>query len=280
MGALAAILAALNALANALGAVLVPLAWVPAWVSLAAVSVLTGGAMLVMFKYTSNQRAIKRARRQIRANLLAVRLFKESVRVGVRAQRRVFGGAMKLLLYSVVPVLAMTVPMALFIAQLAAWYQTAPLPVGEETVVTVKLGGEPGAPLPAVSLAPDSAFEVLAGPVRATSAREVCWSIRARQPGYHVLKFVVDGQEVEKELAVGRGVMRVSPIRPARGSLLEQLEYPRETAFGRDSVVQRIEIEYPTRAGRVSGTDNWLISWFVVSCVAGFCLRGVLKVNI
>jgi uncharacterized membrane protein (DUF106 family) len=279
MNVLTSIVVALNALANALGALLYPIGLLPGWLSVTLVAVLTGAAMLLMFKYTSNQRAIKRVRCGIRANLLAVKLFKDNVRVGLRAQRRVLFGAFRLLLLAIVPILVMAVPTVLLVAQLAAWYQAAPLPVGEETVVTVKLNSAPDAPVPAVELVPTDAVEDLSGPVCAASEGEVSWNLRAREPGYHRLQFRIDGQVVEKELAVGTGVMRVSPIRPARTLSEALLENPREEPFGGDSVVRSIEIEYPTRSSWTSGTDYWVIYWFAVSFVAGFCLRGVLGVN-
>src|SRR5262249_52500652 len=152
---------ALNGVTNALGRVLAPIGLLPGWLSATLVAVVTGVAMLVAFKYTSNQRAIKRVRSDIRANLLTVKLFKDSFAVGLRAQGRVLRGAFRLLLLAVVPILVMAVPMVLLLAQLGLWYQAAPLPVGEEAVVTVQLSGEPGTPLPAVELSPDDAVENL-----------------------------------------------------------------------------------------------------------------------
>jgi hypothetical protein len=280
MNLLTSIVVALNAVANALGALLYPIGWLPGWLSATVVAVLTGAAMLLAFKYTSNQRAIRRVRCSIRANLLAVKLFKDSIRVGLRAQRRVLFGALRLLLLALVPVLVMAVPMALLLAQLAAWYQAAPLPVGEEAVVVVALNGEPGAPVPVVELLPTDAVEDLSGPVRIASQREVCWNIRARQPGYHRLQFRIDGEVVEKELAVGKGVMRVSPIRPERKWSQKLIEYPREEPFGDESAVKSIAIDYPARSSWTCGADNWIIYWFVVSLAAGFCLRGALGVNL
>lgn len=279
MNALTSVVVALSGVANALGQALAPIGLLPGWLSATLVAVLTGAAMLVAFKYTSNQRAIKRVRRGIRANLLAVKLFKDNIRVGLRSQAGVFAGAFRLLVLAVVPILVMTAPMVLLLAQLGVWYQAAPLPVEAETVVTVKLSGEPGTPLPPVELVPTGAVEVLTGAVRVTSEREVCWSVRALQPGYHRLTFHVGGQTVDKELAVGTGVMRVSPTRPAWDWSAVLLN-PREQPFGRDSVVKSIEVEYPERSSWTHGTDNWVIYWFAVSLAAGFCLRGVFKVNL
>src|SRR5262245_55790156 len=179
---LVSVIVGLNTVANALGSLLVPIGWMPDWLSATLVAVATGVAMLVMFKYTSNQRAIKRVRRGIRANRLAAKLFSDNAGLGFRAQGRVLFGAFRLLLLAVVPILAMTVPMVLLLAQLGLWYQAAPLRVGEEAVVVVKLNADSTA-----ELAPSEAVEDVSGPVRVISRREVCWNIRARQPGYHRL---------------------------------------------------------------------------------------------
>ena len=130
----------LNALANRCAAILLaPVAWVPGWVSATVIAAVTGVLMLLIFKYTSQQAAIKRTRSQIKANLLALSLFKDNVWVGLRAQGRILANAGKLMLLAVVPMLVMTLPMVLLLGQLALWYQARPLNVGEEAVVTVKL---------------------------------------------------------------------------------------------------------------------------------------------
>jgi hypothetical protein len=278
MSAVASVLVALNTLANALGWLLSPIGLLPGWLSATVVSVLTGALLLLAFKYTSNQAAIRRVRREIRADLLAVKLFKDDVRIGLRAQRRVLVGAGRLFLLALVPVAAMTVPMVLLLAQLGAWYQAAPLPVGADTTVTVKLSG--GTAAPAVELVPTDAVEDRSGPVRVASRGEVCWTVRARQAGYHRLQFRAGGQTVEKELAVGTGVMRVSPVRPARRVSPDLLSYPLEEPLGPDSAVQSVAVEYPARDASISGSDNWIVYWFVVATAAGFCLRGALGVNL
>ena len=58
------------------------------------------------------------------------------------------------------------------------------------------------------------------------------------------------------------------------------LTHPREEPFAPDSPVQSIEIDYPRRESWTSGSDWWVAYWFVVSLVAAFCFKGVLKVNV
>jgi hypothetical protein len=270
----------LNALANALGsALLAPVAVLPGWLSATVVAAATGVFFLVVFKYTSNQRAIKRARDDINANLLALKLFKDSAPVALRAQGRILVGAFRLMLLALVPILVMTVPAILLLGQLSLWYEARPLRVGEEAVVTLKLSGEAADALPEVSLAPTGAAEVVTGPVRVLSKREACWLVRAREAGQHELVFLVGGQPVGKELSVGDGLMRVSKQRPD-WSASDALLHPREPPFRPESPVRSIEVAYPDRDAKTSGTGWWVIYWFAVSMVAAICFRRWLGVNV
>jgi hypothetical protein len=270
----------LNAFANALGQwILTPLAVLPGWLSATLVAAATGVLMLVAFKYTSNQRAIKRVKDDIKANLLALKLFKDSAWVVLCAQGRILRSAGWLLVYSLVPMLVMVVPVLLILGQLALWYQSRPLQVGEEAVLTLKLNGDAESAWPEVRLEPPDAIETVLGPVRIRSQREVCWNIRARANGYHCLVFQVGEQTGEKELAVGEGFMRVSTLRPG-WRWTDTLLNPAEKPFGPDSAIQSIAIDYPERSSWTSGTDWWVGYWFVVSLLSGFCFRGLLNVNV
>ena len=143
--------------------------------------------------------------------------------------------------------------MTLILGQLGLWYQARPLRVGEEAVITLKLGGDAGSPWPAVSLEPTDAVEVTAGPVRVRSKREVCWNVKARQPGSHRLVFQVGDRTIAKELAVGDGFMRVSAERPGwdwSAILLNPWEEP----FRPGDPVRSIAIAYPERISWTSGT--------------------------
>jgi hypothetical protein len=269
----------LNAAANKVAAVvLAPIAWLPGWLSATLIAIATGVLMLLAFKYTSNQAAIKRTRNGIKANLLALSLFKDSVLVGLRAQGGILLGAGRLMRLSIVPILVMLVPMCLLLGQLALWYQARPLHVGEEVVVTVHLK-EDRAALPDVALVPSSAITTVVGPVRVPSKNMVCWSIVASEAGRHPLAFEAEGQSYTKELAVGDAFMPTSLVRPS-WSWSEALVHPREKPFSPDSPVQSIEVAYPQRASWTSGTDWWLVYWFAVSMIAAVAARPLLNVNI
>jgi hypothetical protein len=267
----------LNAAANTLGQVLFFIGYLPGWLSATLIAAASGIAMLLVFKYTSNQRAVKRARGAIRANLLAVKLFYDNRLLGFRALGGVLMGAMRLLALAVVPILVMLVPVTLLLGQLGLWYQARPLHVGEDAVITLKLNNS--SEWPAARLERGYGFTDTHGPVRVLSQREICWNVRAEKNGYKRLVFQVGSETIAKELAVGNGLLRVNTRRPD-WDWSEALLHPAEQPFTPASPVQSIEIEYPASSSWTTGANRWVYYWFAVSLLTGFCLRGVFKVNL
>lgn len=251
----------------------------PGWLSNTIVSAVSGVVLLILFKYTSNQTAIGRVKDDIKANLLALKLFKDTLSVTFRSQGRVFLGAFKLLRYAAWPLMVMMMPVTMELGQMGLWYQWRPLHVGEESLVTLTLGGNPNDEMPAVTVASISGADVTLGPVRIVSQREVVWRIQASESGSHVIVFEVDGQKIEKELVVGDGYRRASAVRPPR-EWTEILLHPTEAPFAKDSIVQSIRIDYPNRSSWTSGTDWWLAYFFVASLVFAYAAKPFLNVKI
>ncbi|MDY0168746.1 MAG: hypothetical protein RBS80_19510 [Thermoguttaceae bacterium] len=259
--------------------VLWPIAVMPGWASATLVAAVTSVLMLAVFKVTSNQAAIRRVRNDIKANMLALSLFKDSVGVGLRAQGRILLAAGRLLALSIVPMLIMLPPTCLLLGQLGLWYQARPLRVGEEAVVTVYLAGDAAEALPEVELAGSGDWAPTGSPVRVPPRRMICWNVQAKAPGRHRLSFWIGDAEFDKELAVGDGFMPTSQRRP-EWSWTAALLHPRETPFAANSPVQSIEVAYPGRSSWTSGTDSWLVYWFVVSLLAAFAAKPLLRVDL
>ncbi len=280
MGFLVALITWVNVITNAIcGLLLVPVAVVPGWLSITVISAVVGVLLLVIFKYTSNQKAIGCVRDDIKANLLAVKLFKDSISVAFRLQGRVFAGAFKLLFYAIVPMLVMIVPVCLILAQMGLWYQARPLRVGDETaVVKLKLNDDLTT-LPQVTLESLPATRTMIGPVRVFSKKEIYWKIAPVEEGTHNLGLHVGDRQYEKQLAVGDGFMRVSPKRPGANPA-DILLYPLEKPFAAESRVYSISIDYPERDSWINGTDWWIVYFFIASMVFAFIFKPFLKVRI
>ena len=273
-------LAGVNTLANAAGNLLQsPVAACPGWLSLTVMSAGAGVLALLVFKHTSNQKAIGRVRDEIRANLLAVKLYPDSFSVAMRSQARVVAGSFRLLVYSVVPMLVLIGPVCLLLAQMGTWYQARPLRP-EDGQVTVKcIMSDRLDSLPQVTLDSLPAAPLLAGPVRVTGKREIYFKLQPLENGNHSLVFRVGDGRYEKRMTIGKGFMRVSPLRPG-ASLGDVLMYPLEKPFTSGDPIQSIRIAYPTRESKIYGTDWWVGYFFLASMAFAVLCKPFLKVRI
>ncbi len=254
------------------------IAGLPGWLSITAISAVTGVFLLIVFKHTSNQKAIGCTRDKIKAQLLAMKLFKDFIPVVLKSQVRILVNAFLLLFHSLRPTAVMIIPFSLLLGQLGLWYQARPLKVGEEAVITMQLSGSETDAWPQVILDPSSAIQITTDGVRVFSKREIFWKAEALQAGQHQLTFLVDGQPVEKDLAVGEGFMRVSGKRPGY-HIADLFMHPFEKPFDGDSAVQSIQIGYPDRVSKINGTDWWVFYLFIASMVFALALKPVLKVK-
>lgn len=272
------------------------LAPLPVWAGLTIISVLAGVVMLIAFKFLSNQKAIGRAKDDIKANLLALKLFKDDLGVTFRSQWRLLKAILRLQRYVLTPVLILMPPMLLALAQMGIRYQWRPLHVGEQALVIAAvapsddsaptarnaLRAEPGASAyrSDISLslqnAPGIAVEVDALP----GGGKIIWRIRAEEPGRHNLAFVApDGSNITKDLVVGDGALyRVHPIRPAE-AWTQQLLYPAEAPIPAGIGLASLELTYPDRSHWFYGANWWVLSFFVVSMLTAIALKPVFRVR-
>jgi hypothetical protein len=282
MNVLNAVLAKLTSL------VLAPFVGLPAQVALVVVAAVAGVLAALAFRYTSNQTALKRVADQVRANLLAMRLFREDLRAAFSAQAGLFKASILRLWYSLPPLAVLIVPFVLLLAQLAMWYEFRPLVPGEKALVEVRVAPEAWEHYAGLQLEPPVGVNATV-PVRNGHDHVVTWRVSAQKaalkhnPG--TLRFVLDGQEVaEKHLAVAddgaaNRLLRFCPVRPGT-SFWERLVYPGEPAFDSDSPVQGISIRCGSRTNTIFGLAiPWWATFFIVSIVAALLLKPFIKVQ-
>ena len=259
-------------IADGVYAVLSPL---PIWLGLSLISAVAGVVILVAFGYLSNQAAIVRAKDDIKAHLLALKLFKDELRVTFASQFRLLWAIGRLQRHMLLPILILLLPMVLVLAQMGVRYQWRPLHVGEQTVIRMKLKGPFGEGAD-IKVTANPGLVVEAGPV--PGGGEVVWRVRAVEPGTHSLQFQVGESTVEKELVVGDRFQRVSPLRPGR-SWTSQILYPVELPLRGELPLESIEVVYPNRESWLYGANYWVLHFFVVSMIVAIVLRPVFNVK-
>ena len=273
---LSPVLALLNPVCTVVGdAIYGALDLLPVWVGLTILSVVAGIIMLLAFRYASNQDGIGRAKDDIKANLLALKLFKDDLRVTVQSQFRIMWAIARLQRYVLTPVILLTLPMLLGLAQMGIRHQWRPLLPGEQTLIHVRLEKEL-ASTPDITLEAPPEVEVEVGPI--PGGGELVWRVRGVEPGRHILRFRMGQQVVEKELVVGIGFERVSAVRTGR-DWSTQLLHPVESPLPSNTPIRTIEITYPSVDSIVCGANYWVIYLFVVSMITALVFRPLFKVR-
>src|SRR4030067_3637841 len=98
----------------------------PLW-GLCVISLLTGVLMLIIFRYTSNQEGIKKAKDKIKAYLFEIRLYKDDMGLMLQAQKNLLKYNFIYMKYSVIPMLVMMIPVVLVLIQLNFRFGYSPL---------------------------------------------------------------------------------------------------------------------------------------------------------
>jgi hypothetical protein len=256
-----------------------PFQALPPLVGLLAISVPVAVLVLLVFRATSNQRALLAVKRQIHACLFEIRLYNDDFPAIFRAQAEALRWNFRYLLLSIAPLVVMTVPLLLVMAQLNGRFGYQGLAPGERALVKVELK-EDAASKPTASLEAPSGLTVETPPLWIAEQRELAWRIRADRTGTYGVRVAVGNTVDTKSVVVSDRVARLSPLRVARG-WLEQLLNPAEPPLPESSPVYAIALTYPERSIDVFGWGiHWLIVFFVLVLAIAYLLRGPMRVTI
>ncbi len=252
----------------------------PFW-PLSLLSVITGIFLLVIFRFTSNQKGIQDTKNKIKAHLLEVRIFKDDLKILLSAQGSILKYNAKYFLYGLKPLVFMIIPVGVLLIQLEGWFGQRPLLPGEQTMVTVQMNHEGAGLLSQVEIEGDFGVIVETPSLRIPSSLEVNWRLRARSPGNHQMLIKLPGQIVPKSVTVASdGLARVSPVKPSSG-FWDVFLHPGEQPIAENSPIRQIILTYPPRSIDILGWKlHWLLVFLVLSTLAGFLFKGVFGVEI
>ncbi len=244
------------------------------------ISVLTGIAVMAAFKYTANRRALRSAKDAIQAALLGIVVFRHDTRAMFSEEGRLLRGAFAYMFAGFRPLAAVIVPMVAIFAAIELYAGYGPLPVGQSAIVTATApGGELGALADATLTG--TAVQVETEPLRIPATGEVCWRVRADEPGEHTLTLSVGGQRVEKSLIAGERVrpVAVSPHR-ARGGFEHVLIGSAEPLIPADAAVAEIAVAYPPTLVDLGIVRlHWIWATLILATIAALIAKPLLRVE-
>jgi hypothetical protein len=232
---------------------------------------------LAIYKLISRQEAIRDAKQKIVAYLLELRLFRDDLRVLLRAEGRVFLNIGRYLCHSLLPMAVMLPVFVLMLIQIESRFAFRGLALDEQALVTVGVvSDKPVSHIP-VRLDAGDGLRVATPALRADGSGEIYWRIRAVTAGIHDLKLHVGGEQADRVVradAAG-GAMTMA----YRADDMRTLLYPRVAALPSDGAVASLAIDYPRARGEFAGLSSTSWIFFAMVLVFAFALRRFFDVS-
>jgi hypothetical protein len=246
--------------------------------ALAVISVLTGGAAMLVFRYASNQPAMRRIKNRVQAHILEVRLFPDQLGVVSRAYLRALRGTLLYLVYTLQPMLILLVPMLVVLAQLNLRFSLLPLRPGDSFILKAKLRDLAAAGT--VSLRLPNGLALTAPPVHIPALSEVDWRIRAKEKGNFSPAVVVGNRAFTKRVVVASHPTVLYAKREQR-SWLDWLANPGERTLPAAAGLRAIDVSYARRSIRAGPFETvWWVFFLVVALASGLIVKFVLKIEL
>jgi hypothetical protein len=243
-----------------------------------AVSVVAGLLMVLVFRYTSDQKAIGWAKDRLKAHLLAVRLFQDQLSVVMRAYTHILMGTGSYLRLAFTPFLIAILPITFLIIQLDRYLGWMPITPHQNFLVEARVTDLEALNQATLQLPPQ--LSASAPAVHLTRDKEVVWRLVAERAGQYDVNIAAGGQNAAKQVVVSPGLARVSPIR-LQDHFWARMLMSGEPALATGSPVQSIAVTYPPRIIRFAWLEwNWIVLFFVVSLIAGFFFKTVLGIQV
>lgn len=245
-------------------------------------SAAAGLAMTFVFRYTSNQQALKLAADRTRAQALAIKLFGHEPAAIFASLGQLLRYTTMRLLYSLPPVLVMLVPFTLVLSQLALRYEHRPLVRDESAVVKLELTEKDWSKYQHVALEVPPEIVVETPALRDFTEHAIYWRLRPTGTEPAVLRWRLGEEAIEKRVDVAAEsnlLISASTRRPGTG-WWDRLLYPGEQALPAGSAAVGIEIEHPRRETPVLGANvPWWLTFILGSIVAALVVRPFVNVR-
>ena len=242
-----------------------------------AVSLVTGVLLLLIFRYTSDQKAIRRAKDQLQAHLLAVRLFQDQLRVVLRAYPRILWGTLRYIRLTLFSSLVMLVPLVPLMVQLDRYLGWTPVAPGDPFLLKAQLAPDA---LANVELQLPPGLSQSATAVHIPAENEVVWRLTAEREGSYRADVVVGGERFSKEVTVGNGLTRISTAR-WRGHFWRRMLESSEAPLPPGAPVEAISVTYPPRSLDLGFVQwNWIVVFFFATVASALVFKKLLGVEI
>jgi hypothetical protein len=239
-------------------------------------SLLTGFGMAYVYKLTSSQKAVKRAKDRIKARVLEMRLYQDDPLLITRA----LGGALRNNLVYLgtifVPFLIIVVPVAIVFTQLDQRYSRSYATPGSTALLTVRLTEGLNPFDTDVELTLGDGLALDGKPVRDAINRDLVWKMQVLHGGTFPITVYTKGSSYTFPFVAEKSYRMIGFERKAAG-LFEPLIHPGLPPIPPGSPFVRIAVDYPPARYPLLG---WHVHWIVIFLVYSVIAAAVLKLLI
>jgi len=233
--------------------------------ALVGLSLLCGVAMIFIFKATSDQAAIKRARDLFKARILEMRLYQDDLVLIFKALWGAIASNGAYLRVSLKPILVLVAFVIVVFVQLDERYGVAPLETGGTTLLTVTMSEGADVMTVPTTVEPPEGVILDAAPVRAPATGEISWRLRIQSAGEHVVR--IQAYEGVYELPVTVEPRNQTIGRQRTRSAANAFLHPGLPTLPRNAPIDAVRLTYPSASYSLFG---WRTHWIVVFILCSF----------
>ncbi len=242
---------------------------------------------LVIYKYTSSQDGIKKAKEKIKAHFVEVWLYIDDPVLILKAQAGIFGNGGKYLGFALIPLVVMFLPVMIFLVNCEHRYHFRAFEPGEAFLLKLKVSGQMSDWMNGIRLELPPNLELKYPPLRIQEPddiggglREIDYQIQVKAKGSLPVKIFAQGKPpVEvRVFADAKGNPRFNPV-TANGFSVN-FWHPTLAKLDPASGIQKIEIKYPEGDADFFGWKTyWIWPFIILMFVFAFALKPIIKVE-
>ncbi|MFH2107438.1 MAG: hypothetical protein ABII93_02105 [Chrysiogenia bacterium] len=250
---------------------LAPFAKLPPFWGILFLSLLTSLIVLVVYRAISSPQKVRDTKNQIKANILAIRLYRDFWKTIVGSFFKSLYYTGKYFVLNLVPLFLLLPLLFLLFVQMDIRYGMRPFRPDES--ITVKAGFKSDIGAANVEIQPNPHYRSVMNPVFIPALREVDWKLKAGKSGSTTIAINVDGVTVSKNLVIGKNMPALSNKKMA-ASALDHFIYPAEKLLAAPTSLKYLSIRYPARSISFLGLrTHWLVYYLVFTMIIALALK-------
>lgn len=266
--------------------ILWPLKGFPPFFGLGFIAIITGFLAVLIFKYASDQKALKKIMTQIKLHFAEIILYKDDISQILHAQKEILKQNLRYFVRTIKPAIPIVAMVLLILSQLNIRYSIHTLSPGEPITVkvtkedTTKHNPNPEDSQEVELILPDG-IQIVTPAFHMMGSRQIEWRITGTQTGEFTIGFKVGEQTFQKRILIGPYHHPFSPHLGKQG-FIEMFFNPLEPLLPNDSPIEAIDLGYEARTfnlGIFGLRVHWLVAFLVIAIAFGLVCRKLLKVS-